>query len=99
MICNTEPAAAPAARFFSTSRREMPRMVSSPDFLTPRFLPSTLHSSLKTPLLRFAQQILRSAPGERHDRQCRILVRIGDQRRAIGNKQILDVVRLAIAIQ
>src|SRR5258706_15707454 len=54
---------------------------------------------LEVALLCFLQQIFGGAPGERHDRERRILIRIGDQRPAIGDKQILHAVRLAEAIE
>src|SRR5208282_1013245 len=57
-----------------------------------------LLASSEIPFLRLAQEIFRSAPGERHDCQRRVLVRIGHKWRAIGDEQILDIVRLAIAM-
>src|SRR5882762_1405112 len=54
---------------------------------------------LEVAFFGFVEKILGGAPGERHDRECRIFVRVGDQRRAIGDKQILHVVRLAETIE
>src|SRR5882762_3929733 len=54
---------------------------------------------LEVAFFGFVEKILGGAPGERHDRECRIFVRVGDQRRAIGDKQILHLVRLAETIE
>src|ERR1700731_244266 len=58
-----------------------------------------LSSMLKVAFLGFVEEIFGGAPGERHDRERGILVRIGDRWRAIGDEQILHVVRLAEAIE
>src|SRR6476660_5332206 len=50
-------------------------------------------------LLGFVQKVVGGAPGERHDRQGRILIRIRHQRRAIGDEQVLHVVCLAVSVE
>src|SRR5260370_32053628 len=54
---------------------------------------------LEVAFLGFVDKIFGGAPGERHDRERRILVRIGNQWSAIRHEEILHVVRLAKAIQ
>src|SRR6266850_2908666 len=54
---------------------------------------------LEVAFLGFVEQIVGGAPGERHDRQRWIFVRISHQRRAIGEKQIFHVVRLAVSVE
>src|SRR6266852_3984144 len=49
--------------------------------------------------LGFVEKILGGAPGERHDRERRIFVRVGNERRAIRDEKILHIVRLAEAIE
>src|SRR5215469_13033256 len=56
-------------------------------------------SGSQIPLLRFVQQIIAGAPGKRHDRERRVLVRVSDEACAIGDEQILYVMRLAESVQ
>src|SRR5713226_6541075 len=49
--------------------------------------------------LGFVEQMIGGAPGEGHDGERRVFVRIGDERRAIHDEKILDVVGLAEAIE
>src|SRR5216684_7020844 len=58
-----------------------------------------LRSMSEVAFLGFVEKIVGSAPGERHDRERGILVRVGNQRRAIGDKQIFHVVGLAVAVE
>src|SRR5712692_387952 len=58
-----------------------------------------LRSMSEVAFLGFVEKIVGSAPGKRHDRERGILVRVGDQRRAIGNKQIFHFVGLAVAVE
>src|SRR5579862_6740625 len=50
-------------------------------------------------LPHFFGEIFRRPPRQRADGQRRILIRIADERRRIGHKQVLHVVRLAILVQ
>src|SRR2546429_9183091 len=43
---------------------------------------------LNVALSGFVEEVFRSAPGERHDGERGILVRIGDERSAVGDKKI-----------
>ena len=54
---------------------------------------------LNASLLRLIEQIFRRAPGQSHDGQSRILIRIADERGAIGDKKIFHIVRLIERIQ
>src|SRR6184192_1183114 len=54
---------------------------------------------LNVALSGFVEEVFRSAPGERHDGERGILVRIGDERSAIGDKKIFYVVSLAKAVE
>ena len=44
-------------------------------------------------------QVIAGAPGDRHDAERRVLVRIGDKRRAVGKKKIRDFPGLTVLIQ
>src|SRR5215469_5314309 len=47
----------------------------------------------------FLSKIFCGAPGHRGDRERGILVRVADERRRVGDKQILHFVRLAVFVQ
>src|SRR5215217_4213837 len=55
--------------------------------------------SLNIALPQFFGEVLRRAPRERHDGVCGILVRVADERRRVGDEQVLHLVRLAVLVQ
>src|SRR6266478_854114 len=95
MTCSTEPAAAPTARVRRMSRR----LILSLAMCAPHVKSRAKALPLQIPFLGFVQKIFGGAPGERHDRERRILVRVSNQRRAIGNKKIFHVVGLAKTVE
>src|SRR3954465_2913588 len=67
--------------------------------------PSTFSASrrfisdiLECSFLHLARDVVRRAPGEREDRPRRILVRLRHEWRAVGDEQVLTVVRLAVRV-
>src|SRR5882724_10207231 len=94
MTFRTEPAAETAR-----VRRMSRRLMDSLGMCVPHRKEQTEALLLQIPFLGFVKKIFGGAPGERHNRERRILVRVGDQRRAIRNKQILHVVGLAETIE
>src|SRR5215813_2027289 len=89
ITCSTEPPAAPIASVLSTSRLEIPSVLTG----------SPLFASLQAALLGLFEQVVRGAPGQRHDGQRGIFVGIGNERRPIGDEDVLDVVRLTVAVE
>src|SRR5580692_891745 len=95
MTCSIEPPAAPMASVLRISRlvTEFSVIVCLPEAL------SLVLAWLQIAFLRFIEQVLGRAPGQRHDRKGWILVGVGDERRAIHDENILYIMRLAEAIQ
>src|SRR5215469_13937220 len=82
ITCSTEPAAAPIVSDFRIERREGP----------------SLRIGLDLSLLRLVKQVFRRLPRQRHDAQRRVLVRVGDERRAIRHENIAHIVSLAVLV-
>src|SRR6476660_1203515 len=87
ITCSTVPAAAVTPRVLQISRREIPAPIAASFLrctLPVLFVSDSSERFNDTPTLnislaRFGKQIVRSAPGERHDRERRIFVRVRDQ--------------------
>src|SRR4030095_13012481 len=105
ITCSAEPPAAPSASVFNTSLREIPCVAIFPPLVSVflcalQVCVALLFSSqLQSSFSRFIQQIFRSPPGKRHDRERRIFVRVRHQRRSIGHENVFHIMRLAISIE
>src|SRR4051794_25054493 len=63
------------------------------------FLSASLRVVLDIALLQLLCQVVGRTPCQCTDRECRVLIGVANERSSIGNKQVVDVVSLAIFVQ